>query len=349
MEQTKNDSTTILKQIPIIKLILLFGVVLIHSNFSNLINDTSYNNLAFNITTYISSCLMSACVPCYFIISGYLFFNNISKLTLNLYLEKLHRRVYTLLIPYILWNLFCFVLLVIKSKYLGLNGLGIVVNGHIEWLKALEGFWSVPDMIYPLAFAFWFIRNLMVFCILTPIIYLICKYKIVFALYLLITFFIDDTWELKWFIIGAAFAIYRINVSKIYKPLSIFSFMLFLITSLLHFHGYNIIFDNIIFSIFVLSFLIMLISISEKISTSSKIKHIKYMTNASFFIYAFHQCYISILARSLISAIGLTSFSKYIICYILEFSIMIIFSTLIYSILKFLSPKLLNIICGSRT
>ena len=53
----------------------------------------------------VSQTLVKVAVPVFFIMSGYLFFANVEKWNLKVYKAKMLRRMKTLLIPYLIWNL----------------------------------------------------------------------------------------------------------------------------------------------------------------------------------------------------------------------------------------------------
>lgn len=59
------------------------------------------------VTTLLSVKVASIAVPCFFLISGLLFFD--TSFNFKKYILKLRKRIVTLLIPYILWNAFFFI------------------------------------------------------------------------------------------------------------------------------------------------------------------------------------------------------------------------------------------------
>lgn len=89
-------------------------------------------------------------VPCFFFISGYLFFVNAETLNRSYYLHKLRRRVHTLLIPYIIWN-------ILAAAYL--------------WLTQ-DIYYSPLWLVFtlPANFPLWFLRDLIVLIIASPLI-----------------------------------------------------------------------------------------------------------------------------------------------------------------------------------
>lgn len=114
-------------------------------------------------------------VPAFFFISGFLFFYS-SKT----YSRKLKSRVHTLLIPYIFWNgliLLAYLLLWIKGNPMMIMGKSIADYDLVDYLRAFidRGSWDSGNGV-PLLCPYWYIRNLMVLCIFSPIIYYGIKY-----------------------------------------------------------------------------------------------------------------------------------------------------------------------------
>ena len=112
----------------------------------------------------ISQTLVKAAVPTFFVISGYLFFANVEPWNRQTYWQKIKRRIRTLLIPYLLWNL----LMSFKLKSLSLNTFWAFwseAGQQTDWLG------QTHLMTAPANMPLWFLRDLMVVSLLTPIIY----------------------------------------------------------------------------------------------------------------------------------------------------------------------------------
>ena len=62
----------------------------------------------------VSQTLVKVVVPVFFMISGYLFFNNVERWNLHVYGGKLKRRLWTLFLPYVVWN----ILMAVKLNHL---------------------------------------------------------------------------------------------------------------------------------------------------------------------------------------------------------------------------------------
>jgi fucose 4-O-acetylase-like acetyltransferase len=113
----------------------------------------------------VSQTLCKVAMPTFFVMSGYLFFANVTEWNAKTYLGKLRRRVKTLLIPYIVWNL----LMAIKLRTFSLNifwAFWSEAGKQIDWLG------NEQLMTAPANMPLWFLRDLMVMALLSPIIYI---------------------------------------------------------------------------------------------------------------------------------------------------------------------------------
>lgn len=110
-------------------------------------------------------------IPLFFLISGYLYFLGFDG-SLAAWRTKTRRRVSTLLVPYLFWNLSVFALFAIGQALPATAAYFNAGSGRIADLSAF----GVADAIlgfthYPAAYPFWFIRDLMLIALLTPIIH----------------------------------------------------------------------------------------------------------------------------------------------------------------------------------
>ena len=122
--------------------------------------------------------LFGSAVPLFFGISGYLFFYK-PDFNVSIYRDKLMKRVKTLLIPYVLWNIIyvLFNVILLKSK-----------GQSINVVSQLVSIWHMPNSSFPADPALWFVRDLMVCMVMSPLIYQIIKRKRLFV-YFFIPFF----------------------------------------------------------------------------------------------------------------------------------------------------------------
>lgn len=108
-------------------------------------------------------------VPLFFFISGLMFFCNIeSYKSIPYFIKyswkgKMKRRLRSLLVPYIIWNLIAFLFFYIK-KDVDFTFSNLM---HSLWDFKKDGFW-----FFPINGVFWFIRDLFIVSICSPLIYL---------------------------------------------------------------------------------------------------------------------------------------------------------------------------------
>ena len=172
------------KSISLLRLPLSLLIVFGHADISKF-PIYSHGNIALFNQTVISYpiCLFSlvlfgSAVPLFFGISGYLFFNKPDFNTI-IYRDKLKKRIKTLLIPYITWNIIyvLFNMMVLKSK-----------GQTINIVSQIGSLWNMPNSSFPADPALWFVRDLMVCMVLTPIVYYIVKKKHVFTIFFMVFF-----------------------------------------------------------------------------------------------------------------------------------------------------------------
>lgn len=146
---------------------LIIGIVFIHNN-TILNQNISYPQWVITIISLFGNVLPRICVPLFFIISGYLFFLNLDY-SYKGYLHKIHRRFYTLLIPYFLWNSIAFLLLILFAQIsiteIIVNPLKFVFTVFFDYRGGM-----------PANFPMWFIRDLIILILFTPIIKIILHY-----------------------------------------------------------------------------------------------------------------------------------------------------------------------------
>jgi surface polysaccharide O-acyltransferase-like enzyme len=159
---------------------LIVGVVFIH-NYASVVNmpGMEFGNGGDLPIFYICSELFSqilgrVAVPLFFFISGFLFFRNIDGFTKQDYLKKLKSRGKTLLIPYLFWNITVLLIFYVAQS---VPTLDMWFNNKVEYnfRYILETLWGFDNDNTPVAYQFWFIRDLMVAVALTPVIYFYIK------------------------------------------------------------------------------------------------------------------------------------------------------------------------------
>lgn len=287
---------------------LIFLVVLHHANikvanpFANDIQlfsgDFYYNISAIffaNILTYFA-------VGLFFFISGFLFFLNVSSFTSDIYKSKIKRRFRTLFIPYLLWNIiFYTVLSIYEARAVNLTEL---LNWHILYDYNYIGSrtdWAgnVIDNYAPFVVPLWFVRDLFITCLFSPVIYFFIKKYRAITLTFMAFIVASRFWihlpgfspeSLAAFAFGATFSIHRIDIIEFSKkyitPLSL-SFVAALTISIFAFNINTIIAQNCFYISGALLILIG-IHIADRLVTKHKCKIPAVLSANVFFIMAMH-------------------------------------------------------------
>lgn len=123
----------------------------------------------------VSQTLVKVVVPVFFMISGYLFFNNVERWNLHVYGEKLKRRLWTLFLPYVVWN----ILMAVKLNHLNSSFLFSPSSIWSQWEKAgIQTDWLGMEhwMTAPCNMPLWFLRDLMVVSLLSPLVYWLIRH-----------------------------------------------------------------------------------------------------------------------------------------------------------------------------
>ena len=147
----------------------------------------------------ISQTLVKVAMPVFFIMSGYLFYSNVEEWSHKIYKAKMLRRIKTLLIPYLIWNL----LMAVKLKSFSWSIFWVF------WYPAgIQTDWLGQEqlMTAPANMPLWFLRDLIVVSLLTPIIYILVRRLGYWLIAVLTVFYLSGVFA---FIPGiSAYAVY---------------------------------------------------------------------------------------------------------------------------------------------
>ncbi len=188
----------------------------------------------------ISAVIARSAVPLFFLFSGFLFFWGVEQFDRTVYAEKLRKRWHSLARPYLIWNILAALwMVVIKMGGILLHGKpwsGIgdyfAQQGYLHMLWDC-GVWderttwlgtTIRDSGPELG-PFWFVRNLMVLAVLTPVLYwLIRRLRLGFVL-MVVALYVTDiraSWfcdstasALCFFSLGAYFSIMKQDFTEV--------------------------------------------------------------------------------------------------------------------------------------
>lgn len=155
-------------------------VVFIHASGGD---AKSYDNSFYDfLRIFLSEGICLVAVPSFFLISGYLFFQKLDNYNIGKYKQKIKNRLKTLLVPYIIWNILAYVVFVLTNIT---HGIGM----NESWGRVSYGsLWNAHGGL-PFNNPLWFVRDLMVLCLLAPLIYFAIK-RVGIMFCLLLVFYI---------------------------------------------------------------------------------------------------------------------------------------------------------------
>ena len=316
------------------------------------------------IMVFISSVFSTIAVPLFFFISGFLFFYNVD-FSRAVYEKKLRSRSRTLLVPYLIWNFAGFLILLVQLHPRFLPQFPMLKDYRIDISGFLSYFWvkNIPDYLpgeqaNPINAPLWFIRDLMMLSIATPLIYwLIKRLKVIFILIMGIIWLFslgkhsglsgNSHQSIFFFPLGAYFSIYHINFVELankakWAPLL---YVVFAIADTVTFeqpYNYWLHYTGILIGLIAMIHVVSELIRRERITTS------KFLSDASFFVFALHGLFISRYVKLLIMIFrpGLPYAILFIYFFVPVTTIMVCLG--LYKLLNNYMPTVAKIVTGGR-
>ena len=323
-------------------------VVFIHSTLS--VNMGGVDALAgggyYVIHDYVSYGLCASAVPLFFLISGYLYFKGSeSHFGWHEYVGKNKKRVRTLFVPYILWNIFTLFLFWCVQTIMPnmTSGKHFLIADYTinDWVMA---FWNAGEG-FPINGPMWFIRDFIVLSLLSIVIYPFIKNKLI-GLFILILFFAFGI-RGEYFILGAWLGVHGIDFVNHCKKIWIIAIIGYFVLV-----GINMSLDDtfhdIIKSIHVFLGVVAITGLVGSIYEKREIgRNMLFLSGTSFFIYAFHQQPLLMMCKlwkKFMPSSDIFDITGY---FLLPFVIIAI-SVLLYISMQRIAPKTLAVLTGGR-
>lgn len=332
-----------------LRLPLIILVVFIHMNPT--FDSVGYWGVTINTIAQVA-------VPCFFVIAGYFFVGN-KLLTLEMYKVKLKKRVVTLLIPYLLWNLIPSLVLI------GGNLFSIVFRGKSTedlmifltdlWNDGLWHLWWDKVNGMPSDSPLWFLRDLIVMCVLAPLFYYLIKKwgKFTIAVWFLLYMLLPASWKnlpgisltaIFFFNIGLYLKFNGINlVSKSGKYHSFCVVTAFILLALIVLFKYQGYLYPLFIAIGTFSSFVLI-----GWAKPSVVKCLAKFSPTIFFVYAIHQTFVLAYMGKMVGRLLPDSYVGDVLVYLTVPFITTAVCIVIYYLLKLVSPRLLRVLCGGR-
>lgn len=270
------------------------AIVIFHSAYSMLFDAYGFSR---SLCLFFQEGICRLAVPCFFLISGYLFFVHLESWNWNVWKEKIQRRGQTLLLPYVIWNIIAFLALVAYSFLVGDNA--SIAHEYLKY-GGLKMFWSVEgglplgSDVYPIDGPLWFIRDLIFYILASPVIYLFIRWIkgygvfAIFLIHLLVPGLVPEGF--LFFMLGSFLRVSGKNLVEItwdreYLYLVIAGVFLVATLWFLPHSSYWSRFSKVLFLI---SGILAVFSVVSHILEKGKLKVHPFLVRSSFFIFAAH-------------------------------------------------------------
>lgn len=323
-------------------------IIILHSNCKNTLgweNDGQTWSNIIEIFVDYACCLGHLAVPTFFIISAFLFYRNVNSI--GDVLNKIRKRIKTLLMPYILWNtLFVLLFFIILNSPL---------STYLNMPNKLDNIYNVCKAIINSELTpLWFVKDLIIFVCISPILYIISKKDVILlSLWVMsiINIYIFDEYinyfnPLYWlpsYLTGVLFTKNR--------------FTSFFITEDLHIPykiTYVIVFTILLIGAAQLHFMFLyrlfaplIVWRLSNILLSTDIIKVKSYWKYSFFIYCTHFFIINIIQKLMFLMMGCSNLS-YMFIYILTPCIVLLICILMARFMEHKMHKCYIVLTGNR-
>lgn len=361
----QSDIISFLK-FPLIVLVVFGHFNLIEKGF--LVNGVMYDlkgddvGLIKYVVFLLSYSMTHVTVPIFFIISGYFFFKE-DRFDKEIYLNKIKKRIKSLAIPYFLWNLIAFIIkliLSISSKNVEIH---FSIPRLINTFFYCDNFNGVFVLLsgshngtHPIDAPLWYIRDLMLMAIVSPLLYyLLKKVGLWFLVILGLLWYstktgiisIDGYWfvtALFFFSWGGYLGINKLNMideMRRFRYAPLLWALLIVIDAI-----YN---NPYVFLAGILVGVFSIVQIASWLLESGKVKVNKFLVDCSFFVYALHSLILKRIATLVFSTLHLPN-NQYVlfVAYIIIPAITIVICMLLYLLAKHKTPALCKLLTGGR-
>lgn len=332
------------------------------------IGNEVYNNLMILMSHVISR----AAVPTFFLVSGYYFFHN-TEFSFDVFKEKFKKRLRSLFVPYVLW-ISLFIILTVIMKYGGTiirersfddvwgyfseNGwLNMYWNCN-EWPFRMSWIGKPLNSSGPIFVPLWFVRDLVVCCIMAPFIHWCIKHFGVFFLGLfLLRYFTGIIPSLPgfsinvYFVIGAYLAINGKNIIVEADKIKEYAYWLtaILLPFMVYYDGSYTDVGNILYPFWVFVLMVSYINIAAAIVSRGWLRQPASMPKSSFFIYCLHAMFVmGYCGRFMMKVIPSDNWFLALVRYMLVPLLCVAICYTIYMIMNRYTPKLLAVLTGNR-
>lgn len=338
-------------------------IMLLHSSFTHELKNgiSIFDGIDAPVYEFIDKLFVgnitNIAVPLFFMISGYLFFLKTNDFTFAEYKVKIHKRIKSLLLPYFLWNIIIFfVYLFVQNLMPQMTSGRTKLIADYSLYDYLLSFWSMSyvydgGMNGPMDSPLWFVRDLIIMVLLSPVIYWLVKKLKWFFPAIALTVFITNLWQgypglsitaIAFFSLGAYLGLNKIRFAEICTTHLLLFFIVYVAVLVLQWN------TNILY----LHYVAIILGIALFCGTAAYIcekgfKISTFLVGSTFFVFASHAELLKICIR-LASKLGpvedLYFSMMYFVCPMVTLSFLLV----AYWLLRRYVPKLSTLLSGGR-
>jgi surface polysaccharide O-acyltransferase-like enzyme len=345
----------------------IIGVVYIHTyNAGNAVIEyagssvgvplAELNGFTSFIIILISEGIARIAIPLFFLMAGYLFFITFTWSS-KTYVKKITTRLRSLFVPFLFWNVLVLAFMALMQAipatqpYFTDANTPIADYGAFDYCNALFGIRG-----YPIAFHFWFIRDLMLLVLLAPLIAVLVRLAPVPFFVVVYVLWVSDTWPIY---MPAAVGVFFFAAGTLcgLRDQSLFAFdrftvplvLLYLPLLLADVIWYTAWFNNWLHRTdLIVGVLVALCSTRYMLQSPWLCRVLLSLGGASFFVYAAHeplQKIIRLLAYSLVPLDG--AYTMLVLYLTIPLLVMVLLVGCHYVLAQH-CPRLLSAITGGR-
>lgn len=350
-------------RIQLLRFPLVVGVVFLHAwgttvglAGGEMLGMNQPSGFADFVRNLVSQGFARTAVPTFFLVSGFLFFNGL-EWPMRGYAAKLKTRLRTLLVPYLFWNVAWLLALALaqaipayRTFFSGVNN-PIASYSTFDYVNAVFGIGGPP-----IAYQFWFIRDLMLLTLIAPLIAYAIRLTAWPFLMALSACWLAGVWPVYapsaeatlFFAFGGYVASrgrsifdgdkYGRIVLCAYIPVVVVDALL--VTGPLHplLHRFGVVLG-----------VAAVLSLTRGAARSPKVKRVLVaLSGASFFVFATHEYLLTALRKVSYRAVSPDSSGEVLLLYFIIPAALVALLVATYRLLLHLTPRFLEVITGGR-
>lgn len=352
-QNTVRQSLVIDAMRPLLMALVVF-IHLLPNRYLPVTADFSAEGLYIILSELISHNIGRIAVPAFFVISGYYFFVGLGDRTANLnwFAGKWKKRLRTLVLPYVIWNLLLVACIIIKNSVFSHLGWGEDdFIGQVRSLGVYGTMWG-----FPINFPLWYLRDLIVMVILSPFFYWFIKKLRRVALALLVLFYLIcpgigvpglSTEAITFFGLGAYFGIFQLNILSFCGKYRMASYVLASILIIVSLCCNADVYHDTAIHFACIPAMVAFMNVVNSLRDST-LHTLSRFSSAVFFVYAIHEIYILNWTKGLFEFVfGNSTIGQWAVYFLGHFVILTVCYSL-YLLARRFCPRILSVMKGGR-